>query len=162
MLSNSLLGTNFSEILIKIQNFHSGKCIWNISFAKWRSLCLGGDVLIETIAAIFYQYQTLSLTCKALNVTEWLLQIVERLCFGDWGEFDNIGTTIDLKHSCVTVQWDLCPIEPIVTLCPGDIWMIFLISNVLISINDNWGISRELALDDCHGTSLLINQHWFR
>ena len=137
---------DFSEIVIKIQKINSGTNIWNISFAKWRSFCLGGDVLIETIAAILYQYETLLLPCKALNVTEWLLQIVERLCFGDWSEFDNIGPTTDLQHSCVTVQWDLCPIEPIVMLCPGDIWMIFEISNVLISVYDNWGISRELAL----------------
>ena len=116
---------DFSEFVIKIQKFHSGTNIWNISFANWRSFCLGGDVLIETVAAILYRYETLLLTCKALNVTEWLLQIVERLCFGDWGEFDSIGPTTDLKHSCVTVQWDLCPIEPIVMLCPGDIWIIF-------------------------------------
>ena len=35
------LGTNFSEILIKIQTFSFWKYLLKVSSAKWRSFCLG-------------------------------------------------------------------------------------------------------------------------
>ena len=38
-------GTNFSEILIKIQNFSFTKNNMQISSAKWRPFCPGGDEL---------------------------------------------------------------------------------------------------------------------
>ena len=40
------LGTNFSEISIKIQNFSFTKLHLKMSFAKWRPFCPGGDELI--------------------------------------------------------------------------------------------------------------------
>ena len=43
LLSIGPLATIFSEILIKVQNFHSWKCIWKISSAKWWSFCPGGS-----------------------------------------------------------------------------------------------------------------------
>ena len=47
MLSIGALGTNFSEILIIIQNFSFMKMHLKISPAKWRSCCPGGDELIH-------------------------------------------------------------------------------------------------------------------
>ena len=41
-LSAPLLGTNFSEILIKIQNFSFTKMHLKISSVKWRPFCPGG------------------------------------------------------------------------------------------------------------------------
>ena len=45
MLSIRLLGTNFSEILIKIQNFLFMKILLKISSAKWQPFCPAGDEL---------------------------------------------------------------------------------------------------------------------
>ena len=42
------LGTNFSENLIEIQTFHSRKCPWKMSSAKWCPFCLGLNVLMAT------------------------------------------------------------------------------------------------------------------
>ena len=39
------LGTNFSEILIEMQIFSFRKMHWKMSSAKWRSFCLGLNVL---------------------------------------------------------------------------------------------------------------------
>ena len=44
------LRTNFSDILIKIQNFSFTKMHLKISFAQWRSICSWGDELNETPA----------------------------------------------------------------------------------------------------------------
>ena len=46
LLSIVPLGTNFSLILFKIQKFSFTKMHLNISSAKWRSFCPGGDELI--------------------------------------------------------------------------------------------------------------------
>ena len=43
-----LLGTNVSEILIKIQNFSFTKMHLKISFAKWWPFSPGADELMET------------------------------------------------------------------------------------------------------------------
>ena len=45
LLSIGTLGTNFNEILIKIQNFSLTKMHLKISSAKWRPFCPGGDEL---------------------------------------------------------------------------------------------------------------------
>ena len=45
LLSIGPLGTNFSEILIKIQNLSFQKMLLKISSAKWRPFCPGGDEL---------------------------------------------------------------------------------------------------------------------
>ena len=45
LLSIGPLGANFSEILIKIQNFSFTKTHLKISSAKWRPFCAGGDEL---------------------------------------------------------------------------------------------------------------------
>ena len=45
LLSIWPLGTNFSEIWIEIQNFLSTKMHLNVSSAKWRPFCPGGDEL---------------------------------------------------------------------------------------------------------------------
>ena len=49
LLSIGPLGTNFSEILIKIQNVLFTKLHLNISSAKWRPFCPGGDELITML-----------------------------------------------------------------------------------------------------------------
>ena len=41
-------GINSSEILIKIHNFFSRKCIWKMSSAKWQPFCLSPNVLIQS------------------------------------------------------------------------------------------------------------------
>ena len=46
---NWTIRTNFSEILIKIQNFSFTKMHLKISSAKWRQFCPGGDEFIEPI-----------------------------------------------------------------------------------------------------------------
>ena len=45
------LGTNFSEILIEIYTFHSRKCIWICRLHKWRTFCLGPNVLNFILSA---------------------------------------------------------------------------------------------------------------
>ena len=46
LLSIGHLGTNFSEILFKTQNFSITKMHLKISSMKWRPFCPGGDELI--------------------------------------------------------------------------------------------------------------------
>ena len=48
LLSFGSLGTNCSEIVIKIRNFSFMKMHLKISSAKWRPFCPGGDVLTKT------------------------------------------------------------------------------------------------------------------
>ena len=50
LLSIGPLGTNFSEILIKIQKFSFMKVLLKIPSAKWWPLCPGGDELNTPIA----------------------------------------------------------------------------------------------------------------
>ena len=45
--TNGNLGTNFSEILIKIQNFSFTKMHLKILSAKWQPFCPGGDELTK-------------------------------------------------------------------------------------------------------------------
>ena len=52
------LGTNFSEILIKIHAFSFKKIYWKLSSAKWRRFCLGLNVLYS----IFLVTQNTSIT----------------------------------------------------------------------------------------------------
>ena len=49
ILSIELLGTNFSEILLKILTFSFMKMRLKVSSAKWRPCCLGLNVLKSTI-----------------------------------------------------------------------------------------------------------------
>ena len=49
LLSIGPLGRNFYEILIKIQKFSFTKNHMNISSAKWRPFCPGGDELIRPV-----------------------------------------------------------------------------------------------------------------
>ena len=49
LLSIGSLGTNFSEILIKIQNFLFTEIHLKISSAKWRTFCPRGDELIKSM-----------------------------------------------------------------------------------------------------------------
>ena len=53
-LSIGILGINFSEILIKLQNFSFTKMHLNISFAKWWPFCPGGDELINADSPCLY------------------------------------------------------------------------------------------------------------
>ena len=47
LLSTGPLGTNFSEFLIKIQNFSFTKMHLKISSAEWQPFCPGGDELTK-------------------------------------------------------------------------------------------------------------------
>ena len=50
------LGTNFSEILIKINTFSFKKMNLKISSGKWRPLCLGLNVLTVAVHSITIKY----------------------------------------------------------------------------------------------------------
>ena len=52
ILSIGLLGTNFSEILIKILTFSFKKMHLNVSSVKWRPFCLGLNVLKQITAHV--------------------------------------------------------------------------------------------------------------
>ena len=54
------LGTSFSEILIGIQTFSFVKMHFKMSSAKWRSICLGPNVLNS--ASEIYRYTTIKYT----------------------------------------------------------------------------------------------------
>ena len=60
LLSIKPLGTNVSEIIIKIQNFSFMKMYLKISSAKWRPFCPGGDELTLEVSmgmpSCNYQY----------------------------------------------------------------------------------------------------------
>ena len=64
------LGTNFSEILIRIQTFSFKKMHLKMSFAKWRPFCLGLNVLISTCDFLYtdvhpwYTYLTRALSIR--------------------------------------------------------------------------------------------------
>ena len=49
ILLSGPLGTNFSDILIRIQTFSFKKMHLNMASAKWRPFCLGLNVLIKLI-----------------------------------------------------------------------------------------------------------------
>ena len=97
ILSIGLSGTNFSEILIKILTFSLKKMPLKVSSAKWRTFCLGLNVLksslcnpqkIITINDVF-QLEVPSLTSTSNG--SW--------CIGIKGEMS--GTV------CVTFTWDM-------------------------------------------------------
>ena len=54
LLSIRSLGTNFSEILIKIQIFSFMKIHLNISSAKWQPFCPGGDELNQNKSLLWF------------------------------------------------------------------------------------------------------------
>ena len=54
LLSVEPLATNFSEILIKMQNFSSTKMHLKMSSAKWRPFCPGGD---EINGGLIFSYR---------------------------------------------------------------------------------------------------------
>ena len=56
------LGTNFSEILIKIYTFSFKKMLLKLSSAKWRPFCLGLSVLSSKIS-----YHQISQNLKAMR-----------------------------------------------------------------------------------------------
>ena len=61
LLSIGLLGTNFSEILIKIHNFSFTKMYLKTSSGKWWSFCPGGDELIKRMTLLpCHRYVTVS------------------------------------------------------------------------------------------------------
>ena len=54
LLLNEPLGTNFSEISIRIQTFSFKKMHLNMSSAKWRPFCLGLNVLTNAVTNVEY------------------------------------------------------------------------------------------------------------
>ena len=46
LVSIGPLGTNFNEMWIEIQNFHSWKCLWKCHLPNWRPLCPGVVVVV--------------------------------------------------------------------------------------------------------------------
>ena len=71
ILSIGPLGTNFSEILIKIQTFSFMKMDLNVSSAKWRPFCVGLNVLMEWFVAYLSPYICLN-QCKI--IVNWILK----------------------------------------------------------------------------------------
>ena len=60
-------GTNFSEILLGIQTFSFKKMHLEMSFAKWRTFCLGLNVL-KHLGGIFHSYMHTHTTYIYTNV----------------------------------------------------------------------------------------------
>ena len=54
LLSIGPIGTNFNEILIKIQNFSLKKTHLKMASVKWRPFCPGRDELILRVPVPFY------------------------------------------------------------------------------------------------------------
>ena len=85
ILSIGPLGTNFNEILIKIQTFSFKKMHLKMSSAKWRSFCLGLNVLNQQqheaccCLAIFNSYIPLFMH---VHCFEWLFikLCVQQIC----------------------------------------------------------------------------------
>ena len=71
ILSIGLLGTNFSEIWIKILTFSFKKMCWKVSSAKWRPFCLSLNVLIMLQKVLVNQHVThpLYINCRSDNTT---------------------------------------------------------------------------------------------
>ena len=69
LLSNEPLGTNFSEIWIKIQNFSFMKMHLKISSAKLCSFCPGGDELSHSLWANAKIDLPLALKCLMYHLT---------------------------------------------------------------------------------------------
>ena len=63
ILSIGPLGTNFSEIIIKILTFSFKKMHWKMSSGKWRPFCLGLNVLMCLWTMRWHAYHMLYTCC---------------------------------------------------------------------------------------------------
>ena len=109
LLSVGPLGTNFSEILIKISNFSFMKMHLIMSSGKWRPFCPGGDELITMVTGQPLRRQGGSLCVGwakwneliSCAVGEYLLKII--WCYNYQIMQDNLY----LKQCLLNYDW--CP-----------------------------------------------------
>ena len=86
ILLTEILGTNFSEILIKIQNFSFTKMHLKISSAKWRPFYPGRDDLSVLVEALI-RPPTPSLPRKSTHMMTLSIGNIFRVTGPLWGEF---------------------------------------------------------------------------
>ena len=88
LLSIGRLGTKFSEILIKIQDFSFPKMHLKMSSAKWRPFCPGGDEL-KLIIAVPYLNHMGNLWCCTVStcILEKIYPFITGLYWIDLYEF---------------------------------------------------------------------------
>ena len=86
------LGTNFSEILIEIQTFHSRKMHLKMSSVKWRPFCLGLNVSTRrSTRPILYSTHSLS---SAIYTPSCIAQLLLRpwgIILGSWMRHSYLG-----------------------------------------------------------------------
>ena len=68
------LGTNFSEIQIKIQNFSFMKMHLQMSSGKWRPFCPGGDELMPNDIIVYHVIT--GLICDIIPKISWHLNVI--------------------------------------------------------------------------------------
>ena len=114
------LGTNFSEILIKIYKFSVKKMHLKMSSGKWRPSCLGLNVihkwcLIQSMEVVLCLTVAANLGAKFALLTHWFLSKITRTRFAASifkNKFSNekfqISNKIILKYvTGITIQnWD--------------------------------------------------------
>ena len=72
------MGTNFSEILIKMQNFSFTKMHMKITPAKWRPFCPGGGGLTRVIICNCFTMMQL-LTHARVTLLIWIISVSRRV-----------------------------------------------------------------------------------
>ena len=109
------LGTNFSEISIKIQIFSLTKMRFKVSSAKWRPFCLGLNVLI-ICEVPWYSPEGSNSTGNHQDIT---IEYVAKLHVLNYRQFSNIRRTqspnIDISRLVLQLSWPN-PLKPGVEL----------------------------------------------
>ena len=98
-LSTGPLGTNFSEILIEIQNFSFTKMNPKTSSAKWRPFCPGGDELMRPHEVNHGYYKA-----HMGNILGPMLRVQVDLPNTGWYIDNNCITTIHKYLWCITYK----------------------------------------------------------
>ena len=132
------LGTNFSENQIKIQNvFHSWKCVWKQSSAKWWPFCPGEDDLKTPLSSHIKSCNHLQMECESmgdLNIfhhpntkwyksfsdLKWLIIHIYRTIFVKWNVLLLVkasGSETCCGPICKSVMKDFASTHPIFEAC---------------------------------------------
>ena len=83
ILSIGLSGTNFSEIVIKINAFSFKEMYLKMSSGKWRPSCLSLNVLNIHDVALYFAYLYLDLTASTPSWW-WICRLEIRVQFSEW------------------------------------------------------------------------------
>ena len=100
-----LLGTKFSEILIKIDTFSLKKMRLKVSSGKWRPFCLGLNVLIIKLSSLYiefssYFYFLLIVSFQSLSHCELITDEGIR----------HLGASACAMESLTVLELDNCPL----------------------------------------------------